>query len=342
MGRVTWSVSLLPLQARPGLGQALTVMLDILAITGPIYLVIAIGYGVTRQGLFSKGDMRAFGTFVVRLALPALLFNALTQRALGDILRPDYLLAYALVCLGLAGVALWWARRGRGLSWSASANMAMGMSCSNSGFVGYPIALLTLGAPVAGVSLALNMLVENLLLLPLLMAVADAGGTSGQWREVLRQTLRGLLTHPMILAIAAGLGCSMLGLQLPGPLARTVTLFAQASGVLSLLVIGGTLVGLQVGGLRAQVAQISLGKLVCLPALAWAVLMWVVPVHDPALRTALLLTTAMPMMGVYPILAQKHGHEGVSAAALLVCTVASFFTLSALLWALRVVGWMPV
>ena len=90
--------------------------------------------------------------------------------------------------------------------------------------------------------------------------------------------------------------------------------------------------GLQAGRLEGLA---SLSRL-CSPAELGGLL------HDPALRTALLLTTAMPMMGVYPILAQKHGHEGVSAAALLVCTVASFFTLSALLWALRVVGWMPV
>ena len=36
------------------------------------------------------------------------------------------------------------------------------------------------------------------------------------------------------------------------------------------------------------------------------------------------LLGAMPMMGIYPILAQAYGHEGISAAALLVATVVSF------------------
>jgi malonate transporter len=40
-------------------------------------------------------------------------------------------------------------------------------------------------------------------------------------------------------------------------------------------------------------------------------------------------------MGIYPILAQAYGQEDFSAAALLVATVMSFFTLSALLWVLR-------
>ena len=50
---------------------------------------------------------------------------------------------------------------------------------------------------------------------------------------------------------------------------------------------------------------------------------------------------AMPMMGIYAILAQRHGHEGLASAALLVGTMASFFTLSGLLWLLRHgAGWL--
>jgi len=62
---------------------------------------------------------------------------------------------------------------------------------------------------------------------------------------------------------------------------------------------------------------------------------FVVPIADPQLRTAALLFAAMPMLGVYPILALKYGHEEVSAATLLAATVGSFFTLNVLLWVLK-------
>ena len=55
-------------------------MLDILAITIPIYLVIAIGFGITRAGMFAPTDMRVFGKFVIQLALPALLLNRSDDR----------------------------------------------------------------------------------------------------------------------------------------------------------------------------------------------------------------------------------------------------------------------
>jgi predicted permease len=167
----------------------------ILGITGPIYLVIALGYIATRQGLFAKADMQVFGKFTLKLALPALLFNALSQRSIGEILNGHYLMAYALGSMGVILGGLFWARKVKGHSLSYSSMMAMGMSCPNSGFVGYPIMLLTLG-PVAGVALALNMVVENLLLIPfcwpwLIRRVGspvNGGGRCGQRSRICSKT----------------------------------------------------------------------------------------------------------------------------------------------------------
>jgi malonate transporter len=309
-------------------------MLEILGITIPIYLTIALGYACTRLGLFAKDDMQVFGRFTLQLALPALLFNALSQRSVAEILNFNYLLVYALGSLMVLALGLWWARKVMGQSLSYSSMMAMGMSCPNSGFVGYPIILLSFG-PVAGVALALNMVVENFLLLPLLLAIADAQGRPGQWKTVLRQTLKSLLKNPMVWGVVAGFAFSLSGLQMPASLGRTIDWFAQSSAVLSLFVIGGSLVGLQARGLQATVLPIALGKLVLHPLAMWAVLVWWVPIEDPALRAAALLTGAMPMLGIYTILNQRHGHGTVSAAALLVTTVLSFFTLSGLLWLLK-------
>lgn len=315
-------------------------MLSILSITGPIYLAVLIGFACTRFGLFAKADMRLFGKFVINLALPALLFNALASRSLSDILHPSYLGAYALAGLLAIGLGLLANRVLARRSFSYSSMFAMGISCPNSGFVGYPVLLLTLGSSVAGVGLALNMMVENLLLIPLLLAFADLEGDKGQAGRVLLRTLKGLARNPMIIALVAGLLASLVGWSPPAPISRTVNLFAQASGALSLFVIGGSLAGQPLRGMGPAVLQITLGKLVLHPLIMLAVLTWLVPVADPQLRTAVLLTTAMPIMGIYTILSQRHGHEGISAAALMATTAASFVTLSGLLWWLRQLGWL--
>mgnify|MGYP000102820965 FL=1 len=309
-------------------------MFDILAITVPIYVAIGLGYGLTRWGVFAKTDMRAFGTFVVKVAMPALLFNALSQRSLSDILNSEYVAAYALASLITLILSVTWALKVLKTTRSMSACMGLGMTCSNSGFVGYPIALLSLG-PIAGVSLALNMIVENLIIIPLMLAWAETGSGQQRWHQIFIQTLKGMLKNPMIWGIVLGFAFSWFSIQLPASLSRAVTLFAQASGALSLFVIGGSLVGLPVRGMESRVAQITFGKLIVHPLVMWAVLTWLIPISDPVLRTAVLLTCAMPIMGIYPILTQKHGHDGLSAAALLVTTMASFVTLNLLLWVLQ-------
>jgi len=308
---------------------------DILGITGPIYLAVALGYFATRMGLFQRADMQVFGKFTIHLALPALLFNALSRRSVTEILNWQYLCAYAVGTLMVVVMGLWWTRKLQGQPLARSSILTMGMACPNSGFVGYPMMLLTLGAPVAGVALALNMVVENLLIIPLLLAVAGSEGAPGQWRKALAQTLGGLLRNPMVWGIVSGFVFSLLGLQMPEPLARTVNLFSAASGALSLFVIGGSLVGLSPDGLKGPVAQIAFGKLLLHPLCMLVVLLWLVPVSDPALRTAALLTCALPMMGIYTILAQRFGFGALSAAAQLVTTVLSFVSLSLLLALLK-------
>ena len=111
-------------------------MLDILAITSPIYLVVLAGYLATRSGVFNRADMAVFGKFVLNLALPALIFNALAQRHISDVLHPTYLLAYLGGSLLSMTTAYLIGRRLCGWNGTRSTFLAMGVSCSNSSFIG--------------------------------------------------------------------------------------------------------------------------------------------------------------------------------------------------------------
>jgi predicted permease len=315
-------------------------MLEILAITCPIYLVVLTGYVATRSGLFARSDMQVFGKFVFNLALPALIFNALAQRHISDILHPAYLLSYLFGSLLMLTLAFFTGRRLLGLSLVRSTFLAMGVSCSNSSFIGFPILLLMV-APVAGVALGLNVIVENLVMLPLLLAMAEhaRSGTGGAWHQVLRQSARRLMKNPLVLSVTAGLVISLTEVTLPQPVIRTVTLFAHASGGLSLFAIGGMLVGLSLSAGWQRVVPLVAGKLIGHPLAVLLVasllpLLGVVPMSHE-LRAAALLMAAMPMLSIYPILAQAYGEADRSATALLICMVSSFFTLSAWMWLVR-------
>ena len=314
-------------------------MLDILAITGPIYFSIAVGYLATRFGLFARTDRQVFGKFVINLAAPALLLKALAERPIGEILNFDYILAYLVGTLAVVGLGLFWCRRIARMNPTTSALCAMGMACSNSVFIGYPVLLLTL-PPVAGVAMALNTTLENIVVTPLMLALAEGGRAgSGRWYRVIGRSLARLFANPMLIGLSVGFLISLLGWKLPQPVAQTLGLFAMTTGALSLFVIGSTLVGLPVGGMVKQVIPIVVGKLVLHPLAVFLSLLALpllgLPPVDPDLRMAAVLMAAVPMLAIYPILAQMFGQEEFTATALLITTIASFFTLSALLGALR-------
>ncbi len=314
-------------------------MLNILTITGPIYIAMGLGYVATRRGFFSKPDTQALGRFVMYFALPAMLFNALAQRNFDDILHAGFLWAYGLGSLFafVSAFAIWRLVRHKTVTESALA--ALGSSSPNSGYIGYPILLQVLG-PAAGVGLALALLVENLLIIPLALVLADAGAQQhASWQQTLTQSLWRLRKSPMIWAILLGIICSMLGLRLPEVVNKTISLFALACAALALFVIGGSLVGLRLSGLARQVSWIVVGKLVVHPVAVAAVL-WFVGPMDVSLQISAVLLSSMPMLSIYPLIAQPHGHEGFCAATLLATTVVSFFTISFILWGMtQMPGW---
>lgn len=309
-------------------------MLDILAVTGPIFIIIAIGYAAVRSGLFARADTRALGAFVINIALPAVLFRALSQRSFAEVMNLDYLVAYALGSLAVFALGVAVARWLRRRELPAAAIVGMGMAMSNSAFIGFPVALQLFGQ-VAAVGLALAMLVENLLLLPLVIALAEGGGGKGvSLAAVLRQTFARLLKNPIVIAIVAGFASSLAGLQLPVPAARAIELLALASAPVALFVIGGSLVGQRVHGMLGEIGLIAIGKLVLHP-LAVLAMLWLLPPIDPVLQMVALVLASAPMLTIYPIFGQKYGQEGMCAAALVITTLASFLTLSVLVGVLK-------
>ena len=314
-------------------------MLAVLSITAPIFILIGLGFLSARVSLVNRDQVRGMGTFVIYFALPSLVFKALAERSLSEVLNWPYLAAYAMASLSLFVVGLLIARRWRGLNLSSSAILAMGMAVPNSGFVGYPIAVMVIG-PTAALAMALGMLVENLLMVPLALAIAEACQQGGRGWTVVRETALRLLRNPLIIAIVLGLSMSLLQLRLPVVPARVIDMLAGASAPVALFVIGATLNGMKVGGMAADLAQTSIGKLILHPLLMFAALS-LVPGVDPLLMVAGVLFASAPMMSVFPILGQRFGLEERCAAALVGCTVLAFFSVSALLVLLRWQGMLP-
>ncbi len=305
-------------------------MLDVLSITAPIFIIIGLGYLASTLKLLSREQMRGVGTFVIMFCLPALVIKALAQRPIGEIFNYHYLLAYGLASLGSFTLGYTVFRRYRGASVANSAIAGMGMSVSNSGFIGYPIAAMVAGPP-AVVALALGMIIENLVMIPLALAMAEAGEQQGgSARRVIVETLKRLSRNPLIVSIIVGGGLSLTGVQLPTAPLKVIEMLAQASAPAALFVIGGVLFGTPVRGQLNELGLIGGGKLLVHPLLL-ALMFWLLSDVPVPMMLAGVVLAGAPMMSVYPIMGQRFGLEGRCAAALVLTTLGSFFTVSLML-----------
>lgn len=315
-------------------------MLDILAIIAPIFLLIALGFAAVRQAWFPAAGLQSLGGFVIRFSLPALLFNALAKRSLAEVFNLRFLAIYALGSLVALALGLAWALWVRREALSVAAIAAMGMCCSNTAFVGYPVMVQVIG-PQASVALALAMMVENLMMIPLCLALADTGAQQGHgFLRAFGRALAGLARNPIIVAIALGLAFAMLEVPLPASIGRSIDLLASSAGAVSLFYVGGMLAGLSLRSMAADASAVAFGKLLVHP-LAMAGALWIFgPVErvGPPMVVAAMLMAGAPMLGVYAIFGQRHGQQQVCAARMLVTTTVSFFTLIVLIAALKAVG----
>ena len=314
-------------------------MIAVLGITLPLFAAVLLGYLCVRGGLFKPTDMRLFGSFVLNVALPALLFLAVATRDARDVFNITYMAVFAtgaLLTIAASFIILTLLKT----TPSRRAVAVMGTSCANSGFVGYPLMLLAF-PDSAGQILALNMLVENFLIIPLCLVLFELSKERNGTVIVrlIGQIALNVLRRPIVIALLLGLAVSLLRVPLPEPILRTTSLFAASASALALFTIGGALVGLPFKGHRALAALTAAGKLLLHPALAALALAAAMALGLPPLSrelaAAVILSAAIPMFSIYALFAAELGHEGMASIAQVLATGASFLTLSALmLWLL--------
>ena len=293
----------------------------------PLFTIIVLGALAARSGYVPAATIAPLSTFVVRVALPALIFTAVTSAPLGESINPAFLGGFALGCLVmlLAGIAI--GRLVFKLPINQAAAFALGMSNSNSGFMGYPIALSLIG-PAAAPMLAQAMIVENVLIIPLAMTLIDSRGrgdkAAGAGR--LAAIVVSALSNPVIIAVIAGLAVAASGVVLPAPLREAANMLSRVAAPVALFAVGTTVATAPMGGVAGMLAAVVIGKLVFHP-LVMAGSMAIMPGIDPLTLGGGIIFAAVPMLSIYPLIAHRAGMHVLAASALLAATTLSFGSL---------------
>lgn len=297
----------------------------------PIFAVIGIGYFAVKTRYIDAQAIPHMGRFVISVCLPALVFSAVASSPLQTLVNPSYVIVYAIAGV-LSFFIGWGVSRGLGRHDRVDQGLTgAGMSISNSAFIGAPVLIAIYGELPAD-AFTMNVMVENIVVLPLILLMLELGrasvtATSG--RAIARNVGYGLVTNPILLAVAAGVAFNLSGFGLPEPAERGIGFLANAAAGVALFVIGGSLVGTQVKGDLWLIGGVAAGKLIVHPLLVLG-LITLMPAFDPELQRIAVLSAAVPMLSIYPVLAMRYRDSDASlySAILVVTTLSSLVTLS--------------
>ena len=109
----------------------------------PLLALIVLGWFLRRRSLLGAAAARELTAFVVCLALPSLLFEAIAGASWRQLWQPQYVVAYAGAMVATFVLTFWWLPKAR--PFADRCLDCFGATYANSGFIGIPLSVLLLG-----------------------------------------------------------------------------------------------------------------------------------------------------------------------------------------------------
>lgn len=309
--------------------EALQQFVRLVGLTAPLFLLVLVGYALSRWGRWPKVASDALTRFVFAVAIPAFLFRLMSDLSRLPPVDARLLIAYFGGCAILYVIARAIARRAFRMDGVGQSIFGLGTIFSNNVLLGIPLAKITLGeAALATVSIVL---IFNSFVLWTLVTV------SVEWarhRDVsvrgIARTAREVVTNPVVAGILLGTAYGLTGLPLPVIIDETLQLMSQAAVPMSLMVLG---MGLSEYGMREgwrASAAITALKLAAMPLIVYLI----ARALDLPLREtqAVVMMAALPVgANVYLMARQFNALEGPVASSLVLSTLLAAVTTPLLL-----------
>lgn len=306
--------------------------MNILNSLAPVFLLIALGAWLVQRNFLNKEILKGMNDLAYWIGLPSLIFYELaTAEPAGEHVRPVLLVFFSGTAAAIL-VSLIWLRPLR-LPLPSRGTFIQAAFRGNLAFIGLPVVIFafaglegvdperTRGAAV--LALAPIMVVYNIVSVFALYA-SQATGTG----RLLLKTGRQLVTNPLILASVAGFFFAVADLALPPALDRSVEALSRIALPLALLCIGGSLVLVPVRGRIGSALTAAMVKVAISP-LAGAGIGLVAGIEHDLMLVALIYLACPTAAASYVLARQLGGDEALAASTVVVSTLLSMLSLSA-------------
>ena len=308
--------------------------MNVFSIVLPAFLVILLGVVLTRTRFLHAGLITELNRLTYYVGLPAYLFISIAEATFGG---GRAALLFGVMCaatfLTLAiGFCIGRLRQVPADSFGSFLHASIR---GNLAYIGLPVVSLAIAAhagPEAGVlrqvallAMAPLVVLTNTLGVLLLLIGHEKPGPA-----MVRKIAWQLVTNPLLLASGAGVVFATTGLRLPDWLFQSVNIIGQMALPLALMCIGGTLVVLPLQGKRTNAFISSLLKVALTPLIGWPLAHWA-GLSQNETRIALLFLATPTAAASFTLAGKLGGDEALAATSVVLSTVLSILSLSAVL-----------
>ena len=305
-----------------------------LNVTLPIFIIIVVGGFLKRIGLLTEGFTSVADKFVFKVALPVQLFRDIAAM---DI-RADFSGKFVVFCM-VATTCMFAATWILGAIFLKDKSMvgafAQAAARGSAAILGIAFVENIYGdSGMTPMMIVAAVPLFNIYSVIILTVTSSEGKFNG---ALVKKLIKGVVTNPIILGIAAGMVWSLLRLPMPVILSKSVNYIASTATPLALLVLGATFKGREALSKIGPTIAAAFLKLVAIPA---AIFPFAIHMGFRGSElVAIMIMLASPTTVTCYIMAKNMGGDDtLSASVVMMATLLSSVTLTMWVFVMKTFG----
>lgn len=310
--------------------------------TGPVFLVMGLGYLLRRWGLLNEAFNSVANQYVFKCALPVSLFLSMAKM---DIYS-DFDVRFCLFCF-LSTVAMFlivW-----GFSWALLKDktqvgaFSQAAVRSSAAILGVAFAVQIYGdagmVPMMIMSAVPFFNVFSVLILSFSPQIGPDGRemTGGKGTAAVKRACIGVAKNPLIIGIVLGIPFALLRVSLPTIVTATLSMVGGTASPIALLVVGASFSGGEAMTRWKPAAFSSFIKLLLLPACLLPLAAWL-GFRGSAMVAILIMAGSPTTVAAFVMAKNMHADGVLTANAVLLSTILSSMTITFWIYLLRAAG----
>lgn len=300
-------------------------MFELVEVILPVFLVVGFGYAAVWRRLISDTSIDALMGFAQKIAIPFLLFRAMSSLDLSVGFQPSLLFSFYTGAIlsfaaGVMGAHFLFKR-----DWEDSIAIGFGALFSNSVLLGLPISERAFGPDNLAANYAIIAFHAPFCYAVGITTMEIVKAKGGGLRALSGKVIGAMFKNALILGILAGIIVNLSGVSLPLPVTDAVDLMVRAALPTALFGLGGVLYRYRPEGDLRIIAMVCGISLILHPVIVYT-LGNLTGLAKPAFRSMVLTSAMAPGINAY-LFADMYGKaRRVAASSVLLATASSVLT----------------